>query len=346
MGGPIIKNRTFFFVDFEKTRQQDPVNIEGIVPTDLERAGDFSQSLANLPDPNNPDSASAGIYDPCAKNTDPNFVCPREQFSDGGILNKIPASKIDPIGQAILNLYPHANVPNAVYPDPNFRQVILSTAPAWQFDVKIDHQIANNHKIGGRYSRAHHDNTVPTIVGNGDQGDGLIDQASVQNANLEYNWAIRPTALWTNRFSIDRVSEPVKNNKYPTLGDVGLPSILNQNGLDRIPAINVGDPFLNIFTQCCVDTAFAHSLYSYSSSLQWVKGPHSITFGGEQRQFFNNFFQPDNPTGIFNFTRDVDHPGSQWRPGRQQSGQSICDHADWFCLARGLPTAHHSVGSG
>jgi hypothetical protein len=60
-----------------------------------------------------------------------------------------------------------------------------------------------------------------------------------------------------------------------------------------------------MFTQCCVDTAFAHSLYSYSSSLQWVKGPHSITFGGEQRQFFNNFFQPDNPTGIFNFTRDV-----------------------------------------
>ena len=70
VGGPIIKNRTFFFVDFEKTRQQDPVNIEGIVPTDLERTGDFSQSLANLPDPNNPDTASAGIYDPCAKNTD------------------------------------------------------------------------------------------------------------------------------------------------------------------------------------------------------------------------------------------------------------------------------------
>ena len=64
------------------------------------------------------------------------------QFSDGGILNKIPANKIDPIGQAILNLYPHANVPNAVYPDPNFRAVTLSTTPAWQFDVKIDHQIA------------------------------------------------------------------------------------------------------------------------------------------------------------------------------------------------------------
>ena len=305
LGGPIVKNRTFFFLDFEKTRQQDPVNIEGIVPTDLERAGDFSQSLANLPDPSNPDTASAGIYDPCAKNTDPTFVCPRDQFSDGGILNKIPANKIDPIGQAILNLYPHANVPNAVYPDPNFRTVTLSTSPAWQFDVKIDHQITNNHKIAGRYSRAHSENTVPTIVGNGDQGDGVIYLTTVQNGNLEYNWAIKPTALWTNRFSVDRVHAPGISNHYPTLSDVGLPSILNQNGLDRIPAINVGDPFLSIFTQCCVDTAFAHSLYSYSSSLQWVKGPHSITFGGEQRQFFNNFFQPDNPTGIFNFTRDV-----------------------------------------
>jgi hypothetical protein len=44
VGGPIIKNRTFFFVDFEKTRIQRSSHIEGIVPTDLERAGDFSQS--------------------------------------------------------------------------------------------------------------------------------------------------------------------------------------------------------------------------------------------------------------------------------------------------------------
>ena len=50
---------------------------------------------------------------------------------------------------------------------------------------------------------------------------------------------------------------------------------------------------------------FAHTLFSYSAGLQWVKGRHSIKFGGEQRVFFNNFWQPDNPTGIFNFSRDV-----------------------------------------
>ncbi len=305
IGGPVKKNRTFFFFDFEKVRQQDPVNIEGVVPTDLERAGDFSQSPANLPDPNNPDTAAAGIYDPCAGNTDPNFVCPREQFSDGGILNKIPASKIDPIGQKLINLYPHANVPGAVFPNPNFRKVTLDTHPGWQFDIKLDHQISDKHKISGRYSRHHDQESVPTIVGSSDFNDGILFTTDVHNASMEYNWSVKPTALWTSRFSVDRVHAPGQSNHYPTLSDVGLPAILNQNGLDRMPYLNVGSGFLSMFSQCCVDTKFAHTLLSYSSGMQWVMGAHSLKFGGEQRIFYNNFRQPDWPTGIFNFSREI-----------------------------------------
>src|SRR5881296_336267 len=107
VGGPLKKNKTFFFFDFEKVRQQDPINLEGIVPTELERSGDFSQSPANLPLPpeDDPDGlrAEAGIYDPCAGNQ-ASAPCPHTQFSDGGVLNKIPANEIDPVGQAILNL--------------------------------------------------------------------------------------------------------------------------------------------------------------------------------------------------------------------------------------------------
>src|SRR5215471_9148739 len=162
IGGPIIKNKTFFFVDFEKVRQHDPVNLEGVVPTDLERAGDFSQSPANLADPDNPDSDQAGIYDPCPGSQGSDTPCPHDQFPG----NVIPADRIDPIGQAILNLYPHANIPDATYPNPNWRQVILSVAPAWQFDVKIDHQFNSKHRIGGRYSRHHDSSTAPTVLGN------------------------------------------------------------------------------------------------------------------------------------------------------------------------------------
>src|SRR4029079_11216496 len=79
VGGPIKKNKTFFFVDFEKVRQQDPTNLEGIVPTALERTGDFSQSPANLPlDPSDPNDP-AGIYDPCPGNQG-GSPCPHTKF--------------------------------------------------------------------------------------------------------------------------------------------------------------------------------------------------------------------------------------------------------------------------
>ena len=309
VGGPIIKNKTFFFADFEKVRAQDPVNLSGIVPTDPERSGDFSADAAN----------SGGIYDPCAGNTDPNApACPRLQFSDGGVLNKIPANKIDPVGQKIVNLYPHANT-TAVNPgDPNWRTVTLSSDPGWQFDIKVDHQITSNHRIGGRYSRHHDVGAVPTIIGS-DQGDGTIYTTNVQNGGLEYNWSVRPTALWTNRFSVDRVKAPGQTNNYPTLSDVGLPASLAVNGLTRVPTISVDGGDLSIFTQCCVDTHFAHTLYSYSSALQWSKGRHSLKFGGEQRIFYNNFWQPNYPSGTLNFSRDV--TTSQPNAGLGDQGQ-------------------------
>jgi hypothetical protein len=298
LGGPIIRNKTFFFVDLEKVREVDPVNLEGRVPTDLERTGDFSQSEANLPDPSNPDTDQAGIYDPCAGNQGSATPCAHSQFPN----NVIPADKIDPIGQAILNLYPHANV-DAAYPNPNWRQIITSVDPAWQFDIKVDHQISANHKLNARYSRHHDVGSAPTVVGN--DGDGYIYLTNVQNGGAEYNWAITPTALWTSRISVDRVHAPGVSNNYPTLSDVGLSPDLAANGLTRMATIGVDDPFLSLFDQCCVDTHFAHTLVSYSSGLQWVKGRHSIKIGGEQRVFYNYFWQPDNPTGIFNFSRDV-----------------------------------------
>ena len=331
LGGPIRKNKTFFFVDFEKTRQQDPINIEGTVPTDLERAGDFSQSF---------DSTPGGIFDPstCVLANPGDQSCTRQPFQDGTVLNKIPAAKIDPVGQAILNLYPHANVDSAVYPDPNFRTVVVTNDPGWQLDAKIDHQFTASQRIGGRYSRHHDIFTAPNVIGSGDFGDGSIYTTNVQNGSLEYNWSVTPTALWTNRFSIDRVVAPGQTNNYPTLSDVGLPSILAENGLTRVPSINVDSGFLSIYTQCCVDTHFAHTLYSYSSILQWVKGRHSIKFGGEQRMFFNNFWQPNYPTGTFDFNRDVTtaQPNQGLGDVRHSPRQSLCNDPHRLCRRRAI----------
>jgi hypothetical protein len=310
VSGPIVKNKTFFFFDIEKRRQNDPVNLEGFVPTDLMRQGDFTELLA-LDEP-------IQIFDPKNVTCDSDG-CTRAPFETANVIDQI-----DPIGQAIINLYPEPNVPDAVYPDPNFRKVVLSTSPAWQFDVKLDHQISQNHKISGRYSRGHVLVTTPTVLGSGDFNDGLIDTTDVHNLGVEYNWAIKPTMLLSSRLSLDRVVEPVKPNNYPTLESVQLPEILAANGVHRVPAIVTSGESLNLFDQCCVDTNFAHTLWTYSSSLQWVVGRHSVKFGGEQRQFFNNFWQPNNPTGLFDINRDVT---------TSQPNQGLGDENEGFSLA-------------
>src|SRR5437764_981078 len=162
LGGPIKKNKTFFFADFERVRQQDPFNLQGVVPTPEQRMGDFSGPEAMAENP-------GGIFDPCPGNQLPSgTACPTNPRKPFPIDNVIPASEIDPIGHTILNLYPMPNIPNALYPDPNWRAVLLRTSPSWQFDFKLDHQITNNHKISGRYSRLHNHNSVTTIVCTGD----------------------------------------------------------------------------------------------------------------------------------------------------------------------------------
>jgi len=67
-------------------------------------------------------------------------------------------------------------------------------------------------------------------------------------------------------------------------------------------------PWTDLFDQCCINTTFAHTLFSYSSQLVVSKGSHLIKFGGEQRLFYNNFFQPPNPAGLFTFTDFVTSP--------------------------------------
>ncbi|HEY6768590.1 MAG TPA: TonB-dependent receptor [Candidatus Sulfotelmatobacter sp.] len=292
LGGPIRKNRTFFFADFEKTRDDEPINIVASVPTTQERNGDFS-------------ATQTPIFDPlhCVPQG-PDQPCLRPQAQSGGTLNVIPQAEIDPIGQAIINLYPQPNLPGEFN---NYRFNTLSHAPGYQFDIKLDHQISANHRISGRYSRAHSNFTTPTILGDGEFNDGITSgPTTVQNVSLEYAWTLNPRIVWTNRFALDRVKEAETTN-IPSLTSVGLPAVLEANGIDRMPTIQMSgaSPWTSLYDQCCLNTNFAHTLYSYSSQLVISKGSHLIKLGGEQRIFFNNFLQPPYPTGLFNFTDTV-----------------------------------------
>ncbi|MGH9497696.1 MAG: TonB-dependent receptor domain-containing protein [Terriglobales bacterium] len=296
LGGPIRKNRTFFFVDIERVLEASPVPIVATVPTKAERTGDFSQAL---------------ITDPDTGNVVPNLIFNPHVVDANGVRpafagNIIPKQYQDPIGASILALYPMPNLPGDPDGTNNFRANTTSSTKTLQFDAKIDEQINNSQHLAGRFSHLHQSNTVPTILGDGEFNDGLNGTTSVENASVQHDWTIRPTLLLSSRFSIDHVYAP-SFTTYPTASSVGFPSLLDgaNQGISRMPGILVDSPWTSLFDQCCVDTRFSHNLYSYSSALNWVHGRHNLKFGGEQRLFYNNFQQPPYPTGSFHFAQTV-----------------------------------------
>jgi hypothetical protein len=302
LGGPIHKGKTFFFLDFERQRQNDPVNFSGTVPTDLQRKGDFSQTF-------NPDGSLQQIYNPrncVVPVTGP--PCVRSTIAGNDLTTLTP----DPIGLALLKLYPEPTpgLGDLVTGFNNYRAATVSSNTQNQIDIKLDHHFNDKRSISGRYSYWHSNSATPFVVGSGSFNDGMSSFTKGSNLGLEYNWALKSTVLWTNRFALDRVNSPVKPI-LPSLSSVNFPAILAQaNGITRMPSIQVDNGngtnnWLNMYTQCCVNTNFAHTLYSYSSALSQVHGRHTIKTGFEQRQFFNNFWQPDNPTGFFNFTQST-----------------------------------------
>ncbi len=306
LGGPIKKNRTFFFVDFEKVRSASAQSGVVTVPTLAERQGDFSATANPVYDPKLP-------LVPCPAPATAGTTC-RPLVQGGGV---IPGGEQDPIGMAVLNLYPKPNLAGELN---NYNYTTLSSGPDYQFDIKIDHQINDRNHINGRYSRGWSNYTTPLTLGDGFDNDGIASGVTVaQNASLEYTWTINPRIIWTTHGGVDRVHElslpgiPTISSFNASLpaGVQGLPSVFQTaNEIDKMPTFLMqgSSPWSNLYDQCCINTTFAHTLVSYSSQLVISKGAHLIKFGGEQRIFYNNFWQPNYPTGFMTFTDDVTSP--------------------------------------
>jgi len=296
IGGPIVKNKTFFFADFETVISSNPVNIVATVPTAAQIGGDFSQAMTY---DQNGNPVQNQIFDPFQ-------IDPASYTRPAYANNVIPGSEIDPVGQAVLKLYPQPNTAgDAVSGANNYRNVILSTATTVQFDVKIDQHFSDKSTLSGRYSNVFSNGSTPTVFGDGEFNDGTAYTERVFNDGMIYSYAPTSHTLWTVTAGLDRVSSPSTSN-YPSPTSVGFPSYLEQNGVVRMPSIIMPEPpWTSIYDQCCVDTKFAHTLANYSSSFSWTKGQHTLKFGGEQRLFYNNFFQPNYPNGYFSFDQDV-----------------------------------------
>jgi hypothetical protein len=306
ISGPIKRNKTFFLFDYEKLRDIGSSQVVGTFPTDLQRGGNFSQTQTF---DDNGNLAPVTIYNPFAVAADGT----RQPFAN----NIIPASMFDTVAKNFLTYIPEPNVTGDAGTNyNNYRRNVQSSASQYQLDGRVDNQFNDNNRMGVRYSKLTSNNpTQETFV-----QDSYLYKTDVQNAVVDYNWTINPRILYSGRLGMDYANAPGITS-YPNLTKAGFPSYLINNGLARMPSMDFGNTYTNLFDQCCVDTHFTHVLLTYSSALSWVKGAHSLKFGGEQRIFWNNFWQPDNPTGIFTFGQDVTN---------QQAGNGATTQGDSF----------------
>jgi outer membrane receptor protein involved in Fe transport len=274
LGGPIAKNRTFFFVDYQGTRDSTGVTQVTNVPTLAERIGDFSQS--SLP-----------AIDPTTGAPFPN--------------NKIPSYYMDPTGLAIAALYP---APNRNVPNQNYVSSPAGRIRDDQFDLRVDHTLAPSSQLTFRYSFA--DNSLfepftgpsfPLVPGYGDHVPSRD-----QNAMIAETHVFTPSLLNEFRAGFDRVSLGVYQQDIGqnVNGQLGLPQVSTNPRDFGLSSISVTG-FSPLGDESNNPQHGTTNVYQLNDNLTWVHGRHQAKFGADFRILQQNAYRDVESRGFIDF---------------------------------------------
>jgi len=276
LGGPLRKDKTFWFADFENHYVREGTPRVTNVPTALERIGDFSQS---------PDV--------------PYVIDPYTQAPFPG--NKIPDYRQDPIGRAIAALYP---LPNRAVLGANYVAAPVQRDDGQNFDIKIDHAISKSSELTARYSFADRDLFEPYgAPGFSDvPGFGNYAPSRAQNAMLGETHVFSPVLLNEARLAYSRTAiNVVQQNYNQSLNQlVGLPTPWTDprdNGLSFITVrgfSSLGEEYNN-------PQRGITNTYQFSDILSWTHGRSTYRVGGEIRKLEQNAFRDIQARGLINF---------------------------------------------
>lgn len=288
MGGPIRKNKTFFFGDYQGIRDHLGSTTRVTIPTMDFRSGNLSQ-------------APAAIYDPASGNSDGSGRLPF-----GG--NTIPAARISTIASKLLALIP---APTYSGLSSNFEKNTVRVKATDMADIKIDHQFTSRDMLFIRYSFQRPTAFAPALYsvtaggpGN-NRGFGGSGKAFIQSPGLNYTHSFSPTFLTEFRFGIMRVRNDAYNADYglTTSADLGIPGVNISDWTSGLTAIRINGydrPMLGYSGAL----PWRRSQTNFSAVNVWTKimGNHMIKFGGELRRERNDLLQTDAaPRGEFIF---------------------------------------------
>ena len=295
LGGPVKRNKTFFFAGFQGNNIDEGLTTVLTVPTALMHQGIFTESFAGVPLPI--------IYDPATTRVDPatGFLI-RDPFPG----NRIPANRISPIGQALLNL-----LPNPTFTDRlggNYLANPVKTLNDYQGDLRIDHNFSNNDRIFARFSAEEADQYLPTGLPDfGATGGFSSNQSfdtSAKNLALSHTHVFKNNAV--NQFTAGY------NRVYNYITSFGYGS--NKARELGIPGANLGTDETSSLTRMTFqnfvgvgDRGFSPfqggtDVYHYINTLTMVKGNHTVNTGGTFRAMQLNLLGDTALAGQFAFT--------------------------------------------
>jgi hypothetical protein len=332
IGGPILKNKTFFFFDYEGLRASNMSAYSAGVPSAAERTGDFGEVCAANGGSFNSSgmcSSTAGqLWDPYSGKYNSADGGPvRSAFipfnnlatyiSPGSPklpLNLEPApgvkgNLIDPVAQKMLNLFPTANnQAQGIYNNwftsgatPNFNG---------QFDLKIDHRFSQKNLLSGKYSQQW-SNNVPFNCFKDfvDPCGGGANRNWAKIFALTETYTFSPTLLLNVIFGFARGGEKIfaynsSLNPNP-LSTLGFPSYLDSNGFNGVPAMFIGDyvpaSYTNVGDDPYGNYKQGQDTGQLTVALTKIHGPHELKFGFEARLHQQNYIQTNAPLGFFTF---------------------------------------------
>jgi len=291
LGGPIVKNKLFFFASWEGTRERTNYSALSTVPTAAERQGDFSAYGTAIYNPATGDASGKG----------------RATFQN----NIVPASAFNPISLKLQDLLPMPNQPGTTN---NYFSSGTQALDRDNIDAKIDWNHTESHHVFGKYSVMKALVKCPFSLGAAG-GSGLCNgngagtaPTLTQLATLGHSWIITPTLLFDEVLGFTRMGQHGTDSFYgQNIGlDLGIPGT---NGPDIRQS---GFPIFNIsgfssFGQVANYSPFWRNDQTWTNShnLTWTHGAHELRFGFDMIRFQLNQWQPEagnfGPRGYFTF---------------------------------------------
>lgn len=286
IGGPIKKNKIFFFGDYQLTDSRTPAVDYSSVPVGNEVNGNFNVAGVKT------------IYDPNTYNAATNT---RSPFPG----NVIPASDISPIGQAFAALYPTANVAGAL--KNNYITEPTSAARTDQGDGRLDYRISDADQLFVRYTQLGGTSFGAPKMGGLACGCGYSSQYTFTNGK---GASVGETHIFTaytlNEFRIgfnwnyNHVGVPPGGFQAPT-GNLAIPGIVNDPAEQGLAAISPAG-YSTLGPATFTPTSDSSQERQIRDTLNLVRGRHSIRLGGEFRWTQFNLFQINAPRGYMGFT--------------------------------------------